>query len=58
MQAKGSESHSVTTPIDDHHLEVSAPMDVPSPLRPASPRRAKSSTDSKHQLRLQLMVIM
>ena len=47
MQAKGSESHSVTTPIDDHHVEVSAPVVVPSPLRPTSHRRAKSPADFK-----------
>ena len=47
MQAKGSESHSVTTPIDDHHVEVSTLVVVPSPLCPTSPRRAKSPTNSK-----------
>ena len=51
MQAKGSESqhvvHSVTTPIDDHHVEISAPVAVPSLSRPTSPRRAKSPRDTK-----------
>jgi len=51
MQAKGSESqlvvHSVTTPIDDHHVEVSAPVAVPSPSLPTSTRRVKSPGDTK-----------
>ena len=41
MQAKGLESHSVTTLIDDNHVEVYIPMVVPSSLRPTSLRRAK-----------------
>jgi len=41
MQAKDLKSHSVTTSIDDRHVEVSAPVVVP------SPRRAKSPVDSK-----------
>jgi len=32
MQAMGSGSHSVTTPIDDHHMEVSASVAISSPL--------------------------
>jgi len=47
MQAKDSESNLVTTPIDDHHVEIYALVAVPSPLRPTSPRRAKSPADSK-----------
>ena len=47
MQVKGSESHSVMTLIDDHHVEVSALVVVPSPLRPTSPRMAKSPVVSK-----------
>ena len=47
MQAKGSKSHSITTPIDDHHVEVFALVVVPSLLRPTSPRKVKSPADSK-----------
>ena len=47
MQAKGSKSHSATNPIDDHHVEVSTPVVVPSSLHPTSPRKAKSPADSK-----------
>ena len=47
MQAKSSKSYSFTTPIDDDHVEVSAPMVLPSPLHPTSSRRAKSPADSK-----------
>jgi len=43
MQAKVSKSHA---PIEDHPVEVSTPVAVPSMLRPTSPRRAKSPTDS------------
>jgi len=50
MQAKGSEPHLVTTPIDDHHVEVSTPVVVPYPLHLTSPRRAKSPADSKVQI--------
>jgi len=50
MQAKVSESqlvvHPDTTPIDDHHVEVSTFLVVPSPLRPTSPWRAKSPGDT------------
>ena len=45
MQAKDSESNS-TTFIDDHHVEVSIPVIVPSPLRTTSPQRAKSHADT------------
>jgi len=45
MQGKGSDS--VTTPIDDHYVEVSTFVVVPSLLRPTSPWRAKSPIDSK-----------
>jgi len=45
MQAKASESNS-TTLIDDHHVEVSVPVIVPSPLRTTSPRRVKSHADT------------
>jgi len=47
MQAKGSKSHSVTTTIDDHLMEVSTLVVVPSLLHPTSHRRAKSPADSK-----------
>jgi len=51
MQAKGSESqlvvHSVTTPMDDHHVKVSVPVVVPSLSCSTSPRRAKSPGDTK-----------
>jgi len=47
IQAKDSELHSVTTPIDNHHVEVSAPVALASPLRPISTQKAKSPTDSK-----------
>jgi len=43
MQAKGSESHA---PIEDHPVEASAPVVVPSLLRPTSPRRAKTPANS------------
>jgi len=43
MLAKGLESHA---PIEDHHVEVWAPVAIPSPLHPTPPRRAKSSTNS------------
>ena len=43
MQVKGSESHA---PIEDHHVEVWAPVAVPSLLRPTSPRRVKSPAGS------------
>ena len=43
MQAKGSESHA---PIENHHVEVWAPVAVPSMLRPTSPWRAKLTADS------------
>ncbi|XP_068466565.1 uncharacterized protein [Phaseolus vulgaris] len=45
MQAKDSESNS-TTLIDDHHVEVSVLVIVPSLLRTTSPRRAKSHVDT------------
>jgi len=49
MQAKGSESQlvSVTTPIDDHHVEVSTLVVILSPSRPTTPWRAKSLRDTK-----------
>jgi len=47
IQAKGSELHSVTTPIDNHHVEVSAPVTLPSLLCRTSPRKAKSPAVSK-----------
>jgi len=47
IQAKGSELHSITTLIDNHHVEVSALVVIPSPLRPTSPQRAKSPADPK-----------
>ena len=47
LQTKESKSDLVTTPIDDHHVEVFAPVVVPSLLHPTSPRRAKSPADSK-----------
>jgi len=43
MQAKGSESHA---PIEDHLVEVSAPVAVPSSLRLTSSRWAQSLADS------------
>ena len=43
MQAKDSESHE---PIEDHNVEVRAPVAVPSSFCPTSPRRAKSPGDS------------
>ena len=49
MHAKGSDSHLVMNLIDDHHVEVSAPVVVPSPLRLTSPRRDKSMNILKHQ---------
>ena len=56
MQAKGSESelvvHSVTTPTVDHHVEVYAPVVVPSPSRPTSPWRAKSPGDTKATIKI------
>jgi len=42
-QAKGSKSHAT---IEDHHVEVWAPVAVPSPLRLTFPRKAKSPADS------------
>jgi len=53
MQAKGFDSQlvvdakDVTTPIDNHHVEVSATGDVPSPSRHASPRIANLLRDAK-----------
>jgi len=47
MQAKGSKSRSITTLIDDHHVEVYVHVAIPSPLRFTSPRRAKSPAYSK-----------
>jgi len=47
IQANGSGLHSVTTPIDNHHVGVSAPVALPSLLRPTYPRKAKSPADSK-----------
>jgi len=49
MQAKGLESQlvSLTTPFDDHHVEVFALVVVPSPSRPTTPQRAKSPGDTK-----------
>ena len=41
MKVKGSKSHAS---IEDHPVEVSTPLAVPSSLRPTSPRRAKSPT--------------
>jgi len=59
MQAKGLESHSVTTLIDDHHVEVYAPMVIPSPLRPIPLIRGLNHMQIlKHQLRLLLTFIM
>jgi len=37
----------VTTPIDGHHVKVSATVVVPSPSRHTSPRKAKSLGDAK-----------
>ena len=45
MQAKDSESNS-TTFIDDHHVEVSIPVIVPSQLRTTSPQRVKSHANT------------
>jgi len=47
MQAKGLNSHSVTTLIDDHHEEVSTPVAAPSPLHSTSHRMAKFPAVSK-----------
>jgi len=57
MQAKGFDSQlvvdtkDVTTPIDGHHVEVSATVDVPSLSRHASPRMANSLRDANALLR-------
>ena len=53
MQAKGSESHSVMTLIDDH-VEIYTHVVVPSSLHPTSPRRAKSPADSKVPINTQI----
>ena len=41
------ESQLVVTPIDDHHVEVSAHVVVPSSSHPTSPQRAKSPINTK-----------
>ena len=51
MQVKGSESQlvvdSVTTPIDGHHVDISATMVVPSSTRHTFPQKPKSLGDAK-----------
>jgi len=47
MQANDSESHSVTTSIDDHHVEVSDHVTVPSLSPHTSPQKTKYFGDVK-----------
>ena len=46
--------HSITTPIDDHYVEVFAPVVVPSPSRPTSSWRAKSPGDTKAPIKTRI----
>jgi len=55
IQAKDSQSHS-TTLIDDHHVEASTPVTVPSLWRTTSPRRATSHADTNPNVEVSAIV--